>query len=167
MRSRVYVSIGSNVEREFHIVGAIAALRARYAPLTCSRVYETAAAGFSGADFFNLVVGFDTEEPITTVLAHLREIEHAHGRRRGDAKFGPRTLDLDLLLYGDCTTTVDTVTLPRPDILEYDFVLGPLAEIAALEQHPTLHVSYGELWCRRRAEGACLVPAAGFVLPTD
>lgn len=156
---RVYVSIGSNVEREHHIRAAVAALRARFGPLVLSRVYETEAVGFNGPRFYNLVVGFDTDASLETVAAALREIEHAGGRRRDTERFGSRTLDLDLLLYGERVEDRPGLRLPRPDIDRYPFVLGPLAEIAAERRHPVSGETYGTLWQRR--EGAeSLTPVA-------
>jgi 2-amino-4-hydroxy-6-hydroxymethyldihydropteridine diphosphokinase len=80
------------------------------------------------------------------LIRALREIEDAHGRVRGSEKFAPRTLDIDLLTYGDAVTTTDGYELPRDEILSYAFVLGPLAEVAGNEVHPVQKKRYGELW---------------------
>ncbi len=99
--ARVYISVGSNVERERNIRSCLRALEERFGALTLSRVYQNKAVGFSGADFFNLVVGFTTDADPYSVASCLRTIETAHGRYRDAPKFSPRTLDLDLLLYDD------------------------------------------------------------------
>lgn len=151
MKTRAYISVGSNVEPERHIRGAIQALSARYGRVLESRTYQTPAEGFTGEDFLNLVLGIDTDEPVTTVMAFLRDIETAEGRVRGGPRFAPRTLDLDLLTYGDLVSMAPGPVLPRADILEYNFVLGPLAELAATEQHPVLGKTYGELWSAMQA----------------
>ena len=142
--SRVYVSIGSNIDREASIRGGVAALRARFGPLLLSSVYESEAVGFDGDNFFNLVAGFDTGEPVEAVAAALRGIEESHGRNRSGPRFSSRTLDLDMLLYGDLVRA--TPQIPRFEILENAFVLWPLAEIAPDTRHPQEGVTFADLW---------------------
>jgi 2-amino-4-hydroxy-6-hydroxymethyldihydropteridine diphosphokinase len=157
---RVYVSIGSNVERERHILGAVRALRERFGKLSLSRVYETRPEGFEGDNFYNLVTGFDTDEPVERVRALLAEIEAAHGRTRNGPRFGPRTIDLDLLLYGTLVRHDHGIDVPRREITRYGFVLGPLAELAPALRDPESGVSYGELWSNFDAPHRELVPVA-------
>lgn len=142
----VYVSLGSNVDRERHVRDGLAALHARFGSLLESSVYEAPAEGFDGEDFYNLVIAFDTDESIEAVATALREIEKDHGRLRETPKLSSRTLDLDLLLYGDRIQTQRPPIVPREDITRYAFVLGPLAEIAPQLSHPILGHSIGELW---------------------
>lgn len=144
--ARVYVGVGSNIERERHIRSGVAALRERFGPLTLSRIYESEAVGFSGDNFFNLALGFDSLQGVQTVAAALRDIERAHARDRRAPRFSSRTLDLDLLLYGDLVLEQDGVRLPREEIIRYAFVLGPLAEIAGEMPHPVSGLSFSELW---------------------
>jgi 2-amino-4-hydroxy-6-hydroxymethyldihydropteridine diphosphokinase len=142
----VWVSIGSNIEREAHVRAAIAALRAQFGELVTSPVYETPAEGFAGDPFFNLVAGFDTDmEPGELHLA-LREIENRNGRVRGAEKFSARTLDIDVLTYGDAVTDEGGKHLPRDEIERYAFVLKPLADVAPDEVHPELGLSYADMW---------------------
>lgn len=143
---RVFISIGSNIDREHNIGSALRELQRCYAPLTLSPVYESQAVGFQGAPFLNLVVAFDTDEPLKTITAKLLEIEQVHGRVRDRPRFSGRTLDLDLLLYGDLVQHDRDVQLPRPDIREYAFVLKPLAEIAPHLHHPETNKTYEQLW---------------------
>jgi 2-amino-4-hydroxy-6-hydroxymethyldihydropteridine diphosphokinase len=153
----VWISIGSNIERERSVAAALTALRGVFGPLRVSTVYETPAVGFEGAPFYNLVVGADTGLPAERVLARLGEIEQANGRVRGGDKFAARTLDLDLLTYGDRVGETAGKHLPHKDILEYDFVLRPLAELAPHERHPELGRTYAQLWAemaRRRQRGS-------------
>jgi len=144
--ARCWISIGSNQDREYCIRGAVHALRERFGELTLSSVYESEAVGFDGQPFFNLVAGIDSGEPAPVLLTALRSIEDAFGRVRGPNRFAPRTLDLDLLTYGDLAGTIGGHTLPHDEILHDAFVLGPLAEVADQKFHPTLGRPYGELW---------------------
>lgn len=143
--TRCYVSVGSNIDKERHVRAAVRALAARFAPLTVSRVFESAPVGFEGDSFFNLVVGFDTPDAEDAVLAQLARIEAANGRRRDGPRFGPRTLDLDLLLFGDTVRHDARHRLPHPDIVTYPFVLHPLAEIAPHARHPESGETFSEL----------------------
>ena len=159
---RAWVSIGSNISPQANVRDAVAALRRRFGVLAVSTVFRTEAVGFDGQPFLNLVVGFDTDEPPEQVFDALRAIEDAQGRTRTGAKFGARTLDLDLLLYGDRRTEVRGRPLPHPDILDYPFVLGPLAELVPEQRHPVDGRRYAELWAamRGRGEGADMAAVA-------
>ena len=143
---RVFVSVGSNIERELHVRSALKALRERFGQLTVSRVFESEAVGFAGDDFFNLVVGFDTKGSVWEVAAWLRDIELAYSRDRRVPRFSPRTLDLDLLLYGDLVMEEQGIKLPREEITRYAFVLGPLAEIAGENRNPLSGRRFADLW---------------------
>jgi 2-amino-4-hydroxy-6-hydroxymethyldihydropteridine diphosphokinase len=152
--TRAYVGIGSNVEPERHMVMAVQALRGRFGTLTLSPFYKNKAVGFEGDDFLNGVIGLDTDLEVPALKAALDEVELACGRQRGAARFAPRTLDLDLLLFGD---EVDAAAkLPRADILRYAFVLKPLADIAAAGRHPVTGRTYAEHWAGFAGEGGAL-----------
>jgi 2-amino-4-hydroxy-6-hydroxymethyldihydropteridine diphosphokinase len=142
----VWLSIGSNQDREHCIAGAVAALRERFGRLTLSGVYESAAVGFEGEPFYNLVAGLQTSEPPRSLIAELRAIEDAFGRHRGPDRFAPRTLDIDLLTYGDLVSDDPSLDIPRGEITRYAFVLGPLAEVAGGQRHPRTGRCYAELW---------------------
>lgn len=144
--ARAYVSIGSNVDPESNVRRAVAALRARYGEVELSPVYQTPAEGFVGADFYNLVAAFATDETPPAVAATLSAIEQQQGRVRQGDGLHARTLDLDLLLYDDLVFTGTGLTLPREDILRYAFVLKPLADIAPEARHPVDGRCYRELW---------------------
>ena len=143
---RVYISIGSNIERAANIRAGVAVLRECFGDLVISSVYESQPVGFDGDNFYNLVVGFDTTQEVHDVNARLHDIEHHHGRIRNGQRFNSRTLDLDLLTYGDAVIHEHGLTLPRDEILRYAFVLQPLAEIAGDEKHPPNGKSYAVLW---------------------
>ena len=143
--ARVYVSIGSNIDREQNIDAALRELSAAYQELEQSSVYESDAVGFDSAPFYNLVVGFRTDESPHAIQDSLHAIENRHGRLR-TAALSARTLDLDLLLYDDLVMSEGKLVLPRDDIERYAFVLAPLAEIAGNARHPVSGVSYADMW---------------------
>jgi len=143
--AQVYVSIGSNIERERNIDSALQALAAAYGELQQSSVYESAAVGFDSAPFYNLVVAFRTDASPRAVQETLHRIEDRQGRLRA-AELAARTLDLDLLLYDDLVTDKGRLVLPRADIDRYAFVLGPLAEIAGERRHPVSGIRFADMW---------------------
>jgi len=150
--AQVYVSIGSNIERENHISGALRALTAVYGEMQRSSVYESAAVGFDSAPFYNLVVAFETDDSPQSVQQTLHRIEDDQGRSR-TAALAARTLDLDLLLYDELVIQAGKLVLPRPDIDRYAFVLGPLAEIAGERRHPVTGIRYADMWSAFDAAG--------------
>jgi len=142
--SWIWVSVGSNMDREANIRAAIKQLREQFGSLQLSPVYETEAVGFIGDAFLNMVLGFPTELPLKDVRHALRNIEHSRGRTRDGRKFGSRTLDLDILTYGELVD--ESEDIPRAEITRYAFVLKPLADVAAEELHPQTGKSYAALW---------------------
>lgn len=141
----VYLGLGSNIDRKRNLRGGIARLRESFPGLRLSTVYESEAVGFEGAPFFNLVAEIETGLSVGELAALLRDIEKEHGRVRGEKKFSSRTLDIDILTYGDKTGDIEGVSLPRDEILRYAFVLAPLAELAPDTLHPVVRRSYREL----------------------
>lgn len=144
--TRGYISIGSNIDKEANIPASLKALESCFGKLTVSSVYESEAVGFSGDSFYNLIVGFDSNLDVKTVAKQLRQIELDHGRSRNSEKFSPRTLDLDLILYGDTIINDGRLQIPRDEIERYAFVLEPLAEIAPTLKHPISQITYEDLW---------------------
>ena len=155
--TEVFIGIGSNVEPEAHVAKAVELMRARFGRLRLSPVYRNRAVGFEGDDFLNAVAGFGTTLGVPELRNALDDIEARCGRERGAARFAPRTLDLDLLVYGDVVD--EALRLPRREILKYAFVLKPLADIAGAERHPTAGRTYAELWVAFAGERA-LTPVA-------
>ncbi|NNF17851.1 MAG: 2-amino-4-hydroxy-6-hydroxymethyldihydropteridine diphosphokinase, partial [Gammaproteobacteria bacterium] len=125
----VFLSLGSNIEPHKHLHEALQLLTERFGPLCRSTVYRNKAMGFVGEDFLNLVVSFPSREKLDVVKAACTRIEDQCGRTRGTEKFAPRTIDIDLLLFGDTIMTTPQTTLPRPEILRFPFMLRPLAEL--------------------------------------
>lgn len=162
MSTRVYVAAGSNVDPVANLRRALAALRAAFPGLVASNAYSNTAVGFEGDDFVNLVVGFDTDASLADVLAVLHAIEAQCGRPREAPKWAPRSMDLDVLLFGDRVGEFPGAKLPRPDLVRRAYMLGPLAEIAPDVVHPTLGVTIGELWQRFDRAAHAMTPVAGF-----
>ena len=143
---RVFVAAGSNIEPENNLAKACAAIRHSWHDAVFSRAYRNVAVGFDGPDFINLVLGFTTPQPLHAVIARLRAIETQCGRPRFAPKWASRTMDLDVLLFGDLVEKTAEYTLPRPDLLKRPYMLGPMAEIAPDVVHPTANKSIGLLW---------------------
>jgi 2-amino-4-hydroxy-6-hydroxymethyldihydropteridine diphosphokinase len=150
--NRAYLSIGSNIEPERHVRAAVAALHERFGALSLSPVYQTTAVGFDGDDFYNLVVGLDTDVAADQLAAACREIETEQGRQRTDRRFSARTLDIDLLTLGNLIRD-DVPVLPRDEILKYAFVLKPLADLAPDERHPLDGRRYADIWAEFEPRG--------------
>ena len=146
--STVYVAVGSNVEPERNLALAARELRRNFPDVGFSPWYRNRAVGFEGEDFINFVAGFTTELPVDELLARLHAIEALCGRPREAPRWAPRTMDLDVLLYGDLICNEPRLKLPRPDLLKRAFMLGPLAALAPDLVHPTEKVTIGELWQR-------------------
>jgi 2-amino-4-hydroxy-6-hydroxymethyldihydropteridine diphosphokinase len=150
----IYVGLGSNIHPVQNLRAAAAALSAEFGPLRLSSIYESAPVGFDGANFLNMVVQFSSSADCEHVHARLSALEEAAGRVRPSKGLGPRTLDLDLLLYGG---RVDPAArLPHPDILAYPFVLWPLSELSPGLVHPLIGIAMEALRSRHAARGAGL-----------
>ncbi len=144
--ARVYLGLGSNIERERYLTAGLDALQGLFGELALSPVYDCEAIGFDGQPFLNMVVGIETDLTVRELAAQLRHIEREHGRPDNAHRYTPRQLDIDILTYDNLAGLVDGVELPRAEILENAFVLCPLADLAPAEQHPVERRSYAELW---------------------
>ncbi len=144
--AQVFVSVGTNTERERYTSAALDALHLHFGALTVSAVYESEAVGFSGDNFYNFVVAFDTDLPVAQLSVLLKTIEDENGRCRQGPKFSGRTLDIDILTYDQLVGNYSGVQLPRGEITKNAFVLLPLADIAPDQLHPELKIAYTQLW---------------------
>ena len=144
MMATVYVGLGSNIDPEQNLEFGIAELRRRYGEVDVSAVYRSAAVGFEGEDFLNLVGRFESESEPAEICQAIAAIHKLVGRDSGDGKWESRPLDIDLLLYND--RVMENPRVPRDDVLEYSFVLRPLAELAPDLTHPVTGRTMLEHW---------------------
>ena len=145
---RIFVGLGANLgDTAQTLAAAYAALAALPQSVWVARssLYRSAPVDAAGPDFLNAVAVLDTRLSAPALLQALQGIEADHGRQR-PYRHAPRTLDLDLLLYGDLVIDRDGVQLPRDEITRYPFVLKPLADLAGERLHPVLGQSFAELW---------------------
>lgn len=134
-----YLSIGSNIgDRLLHLTEAVRALHSHegLTVTSVSSIYETAPVGFTDqADFLNMVVCVEAGLAAQELLDVCQKIEHGLGRIR-DIRWGPRTADLDILLYNNDSIETESLVVPHPRMHERAFVLIPLLEIAPLMGNP-------------------------------
>ena len=142
----VYLGLGSNIDPEKNLGLGVSELRRRFGDLSISGIYRSAAIGFDGEDFLNLVVGLRTGDSPAEIHEQIDAIHEIAGRQRSDRRYSPRTLDVDLLLYDKLIIAEPPLRLPRPDVLKYSFVLKPLSEIAPDYVHPETGRTLSEHW---------------------
>ncbi len=141
-----YLGVGSNLNAEDNVRLAFRELHERFSVEQVSTVYQSKALGFEGTDFLNAVVCVATELSPHDLCAQLELIHELAGRRHRPDKFVARTLDIDLLLYDRLVVDEPPVRLPRNDVLQFSFVLRPLAEVAPDYRHPVTGKSLSEHW---------------------
>lgn len=138
MKKTVYLSLGANIGNPLaQLLGAIKAL-SLHPKITIKKIssfYKTAPIGPRQPDFFNLVLFLETYLSPKDLLSFTQTIENQHNRVRAQ-HWGPRTLDIDILLYDQCILTDKELTIPHPRMLERGFVLIPLLEISPEIIHP-------------------------------
>lgn len=142
----VLLSLGSNVRPHHHLQAALRVLRGRFGQITVSPAYRTPAVGFDGPDFLNNAVMLDTGMPLLELDDWLHAVEDAHGRDRSGPRFSDRTLDIDVVYYGDLVVAgPGHLRIPRPE-LKHAFVLKPLADIAPDFIDPVRGLSLRQMW---------------------
>lgn len=156
--ARVYLSLGSNLEPQRYLQAALDELRERFGALAVSPAYRSKSVGFDGADFVNLAVGLDTELSPEALNRWLHALEDRHGRRRDVPRYSDRTLDVDIVLYGDLVRQGEGhLDIPRKE-LRHAFVLKPIADIAPALAHPLTGQTMQALWAAFPADSEPLEP---------
>jgi 2-amino-4-hydroxy-6-hydroxymethyldihydropteridine diphosphokinase len=148
MHKIVYLSLGSNVgDRKANLQTAISELQTLGKVVSISSFYETEPVELAAQPWFlNCAVKLETEKMPRQLLSALLQIERKQGRNRVRERVkGPRTLDLDILLFGNSVVDTQSLTVPHPAMHQRRFVLEPLAEIAPDVRHPVFRQTIREL----------------------
>jgi 2-amino-4-hydroxy-6-hydroxymethyldihydropteridine diphosphokinase len=160
MKHLAYLALGTNLgDRLENLELARESLSEQVKLLACSPIYETAPWGYlEQPAFLNQVIQVETELTPQALLAALKDIELRMGRQ-ASVRFGPRLIDLDILLYDDLVLDLPELTIPHPRMAGRGFVLVPLADLAPDFQHPVLHQSVRQLLAEADTSG--IVPYTG------
>ena len=154
--STAWLGLGSNVKAENHIRAGIKELKEKFENVRLSPVYASAAVGFDGDDFINLVARVETEMHPLELREYLRDLEDRYGRIRDVPKFSDRSLDIDILLYDDLVLRSPVLDTPRGEIMKFAHVLKPLADLEPELIHPTELRSMAEIWESSGLDDSCL-----------
>lgn len=145
-RHQVALSLGSNINRYQNINAGLKALYQQFGELHCSPVYESASVGFDGSPFLNMIAVIHTSLSLPELNSSLKRIEDDHGRDRSGPKFSPRTLDIDVVTYGEHCGLVEGIELPRPELFTNAFVTLPLSRLLPEQKVPGRDCSFAQLW---------------------
>lgn len=149
----VYIGVGTNVEKEKHVEAAVKELSQLGDSLKLSTIYECAPIGFDSDSFYNLVVEMKTSMPLILFSQSLRSIEMRWGRSEFAEKYQDRTLDLDIVLFGEEVRLSDP-QLPRSDIFKYPFVIQPLYELCPHLVIPSDGRTIEQVWSQSTGFGS-------------
>ena len=158
--ARVFFGLGSNIDPEENLELGVRELRSRYGDLDLSPIYRSGAVGFDGDDFLNMVVGLDTGDSPEELHRQIELIHAVAGRQRDSERLASRPLDIDLLLYDDLVAEYPCFRVPRHDVLQYSFVLRPLADLEPELRHPETGRTMLEHWQAFDKERQPLTPAS-------
>ncbi|CAM2943444.1 2-amino-4-hydroxy-6-hydroxymethyldihydropteridine diphosphokinase [Vibrio mytili] len=140
-----YIGVGTNIERERHCMAAYQELQKLDEDLVVSPIYECAPIGFNSQNFYNFIIRLRTGLSIEELRSHLRGIEFKWGREENAQKYQDRTLDLDIVLFGECVSK-QSPELPRSDIYKYPFVTKPLYDLEPNLVIPGDGRTVAEIW---------------------
>jgi 2-amino-4-hydroxy-6-hydroxymethyldihydropteridine diphosphokinase len=163
---RAFLCLGSNIEPERHLPQAVRELQSLGRILACSTVYQNPAVGPTPQpDFLNAAVVLETELSPRALRAELRRLEERLGRRRTSDKYAPRTIDVDIVLYGSQALQEADLIIPDPGLLIHPHIAVPLAELDPDRRHPVTGESLGSTAERLRPH-AMLTPRPDVSLET-
>jgi 2-amino-4-hydroxy-6-hydroxymethyldihydropteridine diphosphokinase len=152
VKHQVYLSLGSNIDREDNIRQGLIRLRELFGTVQSSPVYESEPVGFSGGCFYNLVVKIETEDSLLSLSDRLKRIEDELGRSRKGERFSSRTMDIDILLFDALSGKHSGIELPRPEVYYNAFVLQPLADLAPTLTDPVSQLNFAGIWAEKSAQ---------------
>ncbi|MEX0314898.1 MAG: 2-amino-4-hydroxy-6-hydroxymethyldihydropteridine diphosphokinase [Allomuricauda sp.] len=156
-KQQVYLSLGSNMGNRFlTLQNALFSIQKKAGEISAvSAVYENPAVGFEGEDFLNTCLALETKLVPSELLSVLLQVERDFGRERTENDgYQSRTLDIDIIFYGNDIVTSEALTIPHPSMAQRNFVLKPLADIAPQYYHPVLHKDIRNLLqqCKDRSQ---------------
>ncbi|MBF6608985.1 MAG: 2-amino-4-hydroxy-6-hydroxymethyldihydropteridine diphosphokinase [Flavobacterium sp.] len=167
IQNQVIIAIGSNVgDRLLQITTCIEKLHREVGTVVkTSRVYESPAVGFAGADFYNCVILIHTFSSSGEVLDRILQVELNMGRvRTADTGYESRTIDIDIIAFNEDSIELDRLTVPHPRMHQRTFVLLPFADLEYDWQHPVLNLSVTEL-LKQLPDGESCVPVEKLTAP--
>lgn len=156
--STAWLGLGSNLNADVNIRAAIAELRERFETIALSPSYTSAAVGFDGDDFINLVARVETDMSPLELRQYLRDLEDRYGRKRDVPKFSDRSLDIDILLYDDLVLYSPLLEIPRAEIVKFAHVLKPLTDLDPDLVHPGERRTLSDIWDSSGLSDKSLVP---------
>lgn len=147
MSTTAYLCLGSNIKPEENIRFAVARFKHDFAKVTLSNIYKSSSVGFTGDDFLNLAMAVQTELSLDQLLDYVDALEREAGRVRVQrGRYDSRTLDVDVVMYGDLTGKHKGREWPSDDIDKEAHVLLPISEVAGCQRHPRTGLEFGQLW---------------------
>ncbi len=156
--STAWLGLGSNLNADVNIRAAIAELRERFETIALSPSYTSAAVGFDGDDFINLVARVETDMSPLELRQYLRDLEDRYGRKRDVPKFSDRSMDIDILLYDDLVLYSPLLEIPRAEIVKFAHVLKPLTDLDPDLVHPGERRTLSDIWDSSGLSDKSLVP---------
>ena len=132
----IYLGIGSNIDKVENIKSCINYFNSSFKYCRISPTYQSPSYGFSGHDFYNLVVKIKSSFDLISLKKWLIIVEDMHGRDRNQVRYSNRTLDIDILLFNEVVSDSGTIKIPRPEIIKQPYVLKPLLDLAPDMVHP-------------------------------
>lgn len=144
--ARIYLSLGSNIQAEKHILQGLDALANEFGTLELSAAVESEPVGFIGDNFINLMAIINSDLPLKQLSQQLRQIEYDHGREENAPKYSGRTLDIDIVMVDQLTGEHDGISLPRKDLFRHGYMLYPMALMEPDMVPPGQELNCKQLW---------------------
>lgn len=144
----IYLGVGSNINKKLNVNSCLNYFKSSFKYCQISPLYQSPSYGFSGNDFYNLVVKIKSHFDLVALKKWLMAVEDIHGRDRKHVRYSNRTLDIDILFYNDDVIEVSGIKIPRPEILTQAYVLKPLVDLTPELIHPQTDMPLNKHWQR-------------------